>query len=240
MSADETARREVSTGTESVAGTRRPWWPIGLALLGLVLAVLAGANLVGRQFRPSASTEPAAPAPTGGQATGTDTVERVPTAAASGSSTSTSSAAAPGATATMPGLRANSSLEREIEAAYYRYLQVYSEAVLNLETNRLGEVLDGDALRSVAEEVNDRKARGRPLKVIEDDRLIAFGAVTETQASVIDEYTSRSVVVDATTGQPLPRTSPPTRIRQTYALRKVNAVWKIVDGTREVLGEANR
>lgn len=135
---------------------------------------------------------------------------------------------------------ATSPLEREIEDAYYRYLQVYSDAVLNLDTSRLSEVLDGEALRSVAEEVDDRKASGRPLKVIEDDRLIAFGPVTETQASLIDEYTSRSVVVDANTKQPLPRTSPPTRIRQTYVFRKLDGTWKIVDGTREILGEANR
>jgi hypothetical protein len=132
---------------------------------------------------------------------------------------------------------ATSPLEREIEDAFYRYLQVYGESVLKLDTSRLPEVLDGPALQSVIEEVSDRKARGRPLKVIEDDRLVGFGSVGETQASVLDEYTSRSVIVDANTNQPLPRTSPPTRVRQTYVFRKINGVWKIVDGTREVLGE---
>jgi hypothetical protein len=111
---------------------------------------------------------------------------------------------------------------------------------LSLDTSRLSEVLGGEALRSVTEEVNDRKANGRPLKVIEDDRLLAFGPVTETQASLIDEYTSRSVVVDMHTSQPLARKSPPTWIRQTYVFRKVDGTWRIVDGTREVLGEANR
>src|SRR5579885_3093833 len=107
MSPDESPSRR-DTGTEATSDPRRPWWPVGLALLGLVAVVLVGG--VG---------------------------------------------AAPTAAATLPGVRvATSPLEREIEDAYYRSLQVYSDALLNLDTSRLSEVLDGEALRSVAEEVD--------------------------------------------------------------------------------------
>ncbi len=237
MSPDESLSRR-DTGTEATSDPRRPWWPVGLALLGLVAVVLVGAVLLDRQLRPRVGVDPTPAVPAAAQ---TPSVLPSPTALTTASPTVSGVATVPTATATLPGVRvATSPLEREIEDAYYRYLQVYSDAVLNLDTSRLSEVLDGEALRSVAEEVDDRKASGRPLKVIEDDRLIAFGPVTETQASLIDEYTSRSVVVDANTKQPLPRTSPPTRIRQTYVFRKLDGTWKIVDGTREILGEANR
>lgn len=218
---------------ENVNEPRRPWWLVGLALLGLVVVLLVGAVLIGRQLRPSVGVEPAPQAPVAAQATNPAAVAPGPTAPAAAPTAVSGATSAPPA-----GVRiANSPLEREIEDAFHRYLQVYSEAVLNLDTTRLSQVLDGEALQAVTEEVNDRRARARPLKVIEDDRLVAFGPVTDTQATLLDEYTSRSVVVDATTGHDLPRTSPPARVRQTYVLRKIGDVWKIVDGTREVLGE---
>nr|MDA8218666.1 hypothetical protein [Dehalococcoidales bacterium] len=131
-------------------------------------------------------------------------------------------------------------LELEIEAAYEDYLRVYSEAVLNLDTSHLNEVLAGQALQLVTDEVNGLVAGGRPVKIIEDERMVALGGVTETSATVVDEYVSRSVYVDPSTKQPLPRTGPPMRVRQSYELRKVNGAWKIIDGTRETLGEVSR
>jgi hypothetical protein len=212
----------------------RPWWPVGLALLGLVGALLIGGVLVARQLRPPIGVEPAPQAAPVAQPTSAAPAVPAVTAVVGAAPTSASGATS----VSLPGVRvASSPLEAEVEDAYYRYLQVYADAVLNLDTSRLREVLDGGALQSVVAEVEDRKARGVPLKVIEDERLLAFGPVSDTQATLIDEYTSRSVLVDPSTKQPLPRTSPPTRVRQTYVFRKVDGVWKIVDGTREVIGE---
>ncbi len=234
MIPDESPSRR-DTGTEATSDPRRPWWPVGLALLGLVAVVLVGAVLLDRQLRPRVGVEPTPAVPAAAQ---TPSVLPSPTALTTASPTVGGVATVPTATATLPRVRvATSPLEREIEDAYYRSLQVYSDALLNLDTSHLSEVFDGEALRLVTEEVNDRRARGRPLKVIEDDRALAFGRVTDTSATLIDDYTSRSVIVDVSTKQPLPRTSPPTRIRQSYEFRKIDGVWKIVDGTREVLGE---
>jgi hypothetical protein len=226
MDSDE-AVTDASVRTHERPEQRRPYWAVGLALLGVVIAVLAAAVLLDQRLRPRVGIEPV---PTIAAA---PTTAAAPTARAIPTATSAPVAAPERSTANTP-------LEREIEGAYQRYVQIYSEAVLNLDTSRLGEVLDGDALQLVTAEVNDRKVAGRPLKVIEDDRLIAIGPVTDTSGSLIDEYTSRSVTVDMVTKQPLPRTSPPTRIRQVYTFRKAIGTWKIVDGTREVLGEANR
>jgi hypothetical protein len=108
-----------------------------------------------------------------------------------------------------PGIGvANTPTERAVVAAYEKYLQVYAEAALNLDTSRLSEVLDGQALQWVTDEINDRRARGRPLKVIEEDRLVGLSDVTETTGILFEEYTSRSAIVDVNTKQPLPRSSP--------------------------------
>lgn len=232
MSPDE-GRTEMSASA-STARERRPYWMIALALLGLVLAVLAGAFLLERRARPRVGIEPTADVTMVTQATAAPVEEHSPTAAAGIVPTTAAASAS-------PGLRtADPAAEREIEEAYRMYLRIYSDAVLNLDTSRLHEVLDGRALQLVTDEVNELKARGRPVKIIEDERTIAFARVTEAGATLVDEYTSRSVYVDPRTLQPLPRTGPPARIRQSYELQKVAGVWKIIDGTREALNGDTR
>ena len=218
----------------------RRYWLVGLGILALLAVVFLGAFLADRQFRPGVGIQPALTAvpegstqtPAGAYGSATSQPTATPTIVA---------VVAPSGTPSPGGMRvADSPLEMEIEAAYLKYLQVYSDAVANLDTSHLQEVLDGQALQWVTDEVNDLKAKGRPGKIIEDDRLTSIAFVTETSASVADEYTSRSVFVDPNTKQPLPRTGPPLRVRQSYDLRKINGVWKIVNGTREVLGEVRQ
>jgi hypothetical protein len=134
---------------------------------------------------------------------------------------------------------ATSPTEREIEATFERYLRIYSEAVLSLDTSRLDEVLAGEALQLVTDEIDDRRVRGRPLKVIEENRVVALADVTENRGFLLEEYTSRSVIVDASTQQPLPRSAPPLRVRQVYQLRRTDGVWRIVDWSRQDLGEVS-
>lgn len=239
MSPDETLG-ETQAGADVSTEPRRPYWAVGLVLLAAVLVVLAAAFLLDRQLRPRVGIEATATTPALAQASTPPTAAPSPTVPAAATPTAPA-AAAPTVVASPTGLPvASSPLEREIEAAYERYLRVYSDAVLNLDTSHLSEVLDGKALQLVTDEVNELKAKGRPVKIIEDDRAIALSRVTDTSATLVDEYTSRSVFADPNTKQPLPRTGPPTRIRQSYEFRKIDGVWKIVDGTREVLGEANR
>ncbi len=245
MGPDDTLNQE-TLRTNLGREHRRPYWLIGLALLGLVVILLAGAFLLDRQLRPRVGIESPPAVATAVRPTSVPvaivppTMPVTPVAATAQPapvSTATTAAGAP-ATQTPGGPRvATSPLEQEIEAAYQNYLRVYSEAVLNLDTNHLSEVLAGQALQLVTDEVNGLKARGRPVKIVEDDRVVALGRVTETSATVVDEYVSRSVYIDPGTMQPLPRTGPPTQVRQSYELRKFNGVWKIIDGSREALGE---
>lgn len=238
MKADE-KMNETKSDPGANPEPRRPFWVVGLPLLGLVVAILVGAFLLDRQFRPAVGIEPA---PTTGAATpalafgGTRPPTEQPIAPAG-----QVPAAAATPIETMAVVRiASSPLEREIEAAFQKYLQIYSQAVWELDASHLHEVLAGQALRWVTDEVNQLKAEGRPVKIVEEERKVALARVTETSATVVDDYVSRSVYVDPQTKQPLPRTKPPTRVRQSYELRKIDGIWKIVDGTREVLSEGSR
>jgi hypothetical protein len=187
-----------------------------VALLALLVVAFGAAVLLDRRFRPAVGTVP-------------DTAAPAQVTAGAGPSQGAGQAS---------GTRfARTPLEREVEEAFLRYLDVYSNAVINLDSSRLPEVLDGAALQWVQEEVNDLKERQRPAKVIEENRTLRFTDVTPTSATLEDEYVNRSVYVDPRTKEPLPRTSAPTRVRQTYQYRKISGVWKIVDGTRDELGE---
>lgn len=222
--------RQVPGRTEETEVTRRgetsaqrPFWVVGLPLLGLLLVILTGAFALNRQFQPRVGIEP------------------IPTAAATPRPTAqallvaTATISAPTVTVVSSQLPTQTPTQREVEAAYQKYLDVYAQAVADLDTSHLTDVLDGQALQWVTDEVNDLKAQGRPVKVIEDERLLLFGRTTDTSATLVDEYISRSVYVDPATKQPLSRSTPPTRVRQSYEFRKIGGVWKIVDGTRETL-----
>ena len=251
----EDALRDSPRETEAEGQGRPRYWLIGGVMLGLIAALIAGAFLLNERFRPRVGIEPApsvvvARATPGGPAAAVPLVVLPsatvpPTAAAAPTPTVTTGPTAgtvagavtsPSPARTTPG----ETPAQEVEQAYQKYLQIYSDAVWNLDTRLLGEVLDGQALTLVTDEVNQLKSSGRPVKVIEDDRQTVVVRASDTTATLVDEYTSRSVYANPKTRQLLPRDTPPVRVRQSYEFRKTVGVWKIVDGTREVLGEVGK
>lgn len=210
---------------ENVNEPRRPWWPVGLALLGLVVVLLVGAVLVARQLRPPVGVEPAPQAPTVAQATS-------PAVAAPAVATVVVAAptAVSGVTSdSLPGVRvANSPLEREIEDAYLRYWEVLKQAYLSLDTSRLSEVMAGAELSRQEQQIRDLRSKGRAAK-LEVDHRIAFANVAEERAVVYDEYLNRSVFLDAATKQELPTKEQPQTEKTSFEMRKINGSWKVID-----------
>lgn len=210
--------------SQSWAVTARNYLVVGAVLFVLVALLGIGAWALNDRLRPPTGLTPLATA-------------TVASAAATAPATASPTAPSVVATPTLPVAVATAPEAKEVEATFQKYLQVYSDAVYNLDTSRLPEVLDGKALQVVTQEVNDLKAKGWPAKVIEEDRGIAFSNISPDRVKLIDIYVSKSVYVDPKTKEPLPRTDPPLRVQQSYEFRKINGVWKIVDGTRKVLGE---
>jgi hypothetical protein len=236
---------------DTEAKTPPRFWLVGLVMLGLIVVVIGGAFLLNERFRPRVGIEPA-PSVAAPRATARVPAVAIPTVVspsaalaptatiAQTSPTVTAIAASTPFTGAIPTADPTQSeaLKKEVEQAFQRYLQVYSDAVWNLDASHLQDVLDGQALILVTDEVNQLKSSGRPVKIIEDDRQTAVVRAFNTTATLVDEYTSRSVYADPKTRLLLPRDNPPLRVRQSYEFRKMDGVWKIVDGTREELGEA--
>lgn len=118
-------------------------------------------------------------------------------------------------------------------AAFRRYLQVYADALLNLDPSHLHEVEAGKALQRDTQTVEQLKAKNQPVRDIEEDHRIGFARLTSTDAVLVDEYKSLSVYADPKTKQPLPRTGPPDQVRMAYEFQKVDGVWTLVDGVRQ-------
>ncbi len=230
MSPDESLSRR-DTGTEATSDPRRPWWPVGLALLGLVAVVLVGAVLLNRQFGPRVGVEPTPAVQTVAQGTAVPTPQSAPTAAAA-STTAPATATPPAATATVPAVRvATSPLEREIEAAYQKYWDVRAEALYTLDPSRLPEVMAGAELERERQQIEELKVQGRAAKIDVEHR-IAFVKVAETRAEIYDEYINKSYLVDAQTKQPIRTPGPGGIAKVSYQLQKIDGVWKVVDGTQ--------
>ncbi len=235
-------------GTPSSEVVRLPYVPVALALLALIIAVTAGALYLTRHARSDAATVveatvlPTASAP--------PTVVPIVAAAATPTALATATTvptltstvvpiATRGTTATASGMvtgvataATSTPLEKEIEQAYIKQWQVYRQAAMTGDTTHLSEVLDGDALKLITDEITSRKSQGRGAD-LRTTHTYFLRNVTADAAEVDDQYVDDSRWIDIKTGQTLPRQDPPQTFVGTFQLHKVNGVWKVVTVTRD-------
>jgi hypothetical protein len=187
---------------------RWPSWAIGLALFALVLFILAGAFYLNAQLKPKVGSEPVptAPVPT-----------PIPTRAGS-----PPAAAGAFATATV-----NPSAEKAVVvAAYLHYWDVYSDALLTLDSSHLADVADGDELKRAQGYVGQLKAGNQALK-IDVNHQYEVSSVTTDTATLEDQIVNRSYLIDSSTKRPLgsPESATPETISCRFQLE--NGVWKV-------------
>lgn len=214
-----------------------PYKLVGAALLGVVLVLLGAAFFLNSRLRPPTTLE-AVPSIAGTRATRvTPTV--VPTTAPLGvtvpgvSTPPLTTSTAVLTTQVPPGVRvASSPLEREIEDAYLHYWQVRSDALLNLDTSHLGDVMAGPELARDIKQVEDLKAQSKAARVVITQHSIAFLKVSPDQAEIYDEYVNQSYLVDPRSKRPFATPGPGGVAKVSYQLQKINGVWKVTDGTR--------
>ncbi|MCL5107382.1 MAG: hypothetical protein M1401_00615 [Chloroflexi bacterium] len=191
----------------------RRFWVIGLALLGVVVAIIVGAFVLGDSFRPK--------------------VDTVPVSTGAAASDKATPVAAPALATTKPSnlQTANSPLEREIEAAYLRYWEVRAEAFLNRDTSHLSEVMAEAELARTRQQIDDLKAQGRAARIVVEHR-IAFLEVGEAKARLYDEYLNRSYLVDPQSKQAVQTPGPGGIAKVSYELKKIDGAWRVIDGMR--------
>lgn len=115
----------------------------------------------------------------------------------------------------------------QVEQAYLGHWDVYADALLKLDASRLPEVLAGNALTTVTQQVEEQKRNNQPVRIrVEHDYRIVL--TNDTTASIEDNYINHSVRLDPNTMQPIEK-DPNQKVRKSYTLKKVNGSWKVTE-----------
>jgi hypothetical protein len=131
-----------------------------------------------------------------------------------------------------PAATASPSPQDEVITAYLHYWDVYADAVHNLDTSRLEEVMTGPRLERGLNEIQDLRDQGRAVDiVVENDPVVV--QIEGDRAVVHDEYENRSYFIDPTTKEPLSSPEGSQTIRDTVTLTRVDQTWKVLDTLRE-------
>ena len=128
----------------------------------------------------------------------------------------------------------------EIAAAYKKYFDARSEALLNLDPSLLADVAAGQSLTGLQQTIEDDRTQGRALQTnVEHEQVFVVGYQGD-RADVADQYRDSSIFVDPTTHAPLPGQNAPTspdvapEVSVVYHLQRIDGVWKVVSGERFV------
>ena len=201
----------------------RPYLMIGLALFGVIVLAVGAALLLDRHLRPRLGIKPA-----------TETIPRAtpPANTSSQEAGQPSAVMAPKAISGPADIQSlGSPLEREVATAYLHYWTVYAEAMETLDPSRLAEVAAGDILRLTTEDVEQSRRDGEAAR-IQIKHSFSVISIAPNQATVRDEYTNSSYAIDPQTKQPIGAPGQSERLTDTYTLRRIDGVWKVVAGVR--------
>jgi hypothetical protein len=208
---------------------RAPYWAIWLGLVGIVIVLIVAAFLLNRQFGARIGTQPGAvstASPSPSTQASASVASAVAAAAAVNTFSSTGASAVPSASAD------NSPLAQQVFAAYQRYWQVYSDALLNLDTSQVSQVATGDELDRIQQEVAGFHAKNHALRVVVDHHFFVFD-VTPNDAKVYDETRDRSYTVDPVTKQPPTGPDQADIEKDIYFLQAVDGTWKVTKSVRQ-------
>ncbi len=217
---------KTTAGLNPQSGHRRPFWVIGLILLGVVVVVLAGAFVMSHHFRSHVGIEPVARTPVRSSSTpGANTGVGTPATAQSTVSVTPTS---------VPTVRPTPTLSprQQVMQAYHHYWRDYRQALYTLTTSHLSRVVAGNELQRVEAEVAGFKKRGYAVRVrVTHHALIV--SITGDTATVYDEVLNRSYAVDPVTKQPGQGSSQADREKNMYSLQKFHGVWKVTKVLRQ-------
>jgi hypothetical protein len=197
-----------------------PTWVIGLGLLAVVLLILVGAFLLNDRLRPrvgldlattAATASPLKPQSTASVLTGSLAVDTA--------SNGTSATGAP--TFDTAGTR------QAVLQAYLHYWDVYSDALITLDSSHLADVMAGDELSRARQLIDQLHSESHALKT-DVAHHYEITSVSNDVATITDNFLNRSYDVDAVTKQPVGSPNPPTTESLLYRMETVDGVWKVV------------
>jgi hypothetical protein len=140
------------------------------------------------------------------------------------------SATATGPPAATPRPTVSPELAAEVSSAYQQYWQIRAEALYDLDSSRLQEVMAGEHLAAAEELIAQLRSEGRAIRTDVTHNYVVLEA-TQTRAEIADEYTDDSIYVDMTSRQSL--TGPVgALVKEQYQMDKIDGSWRVVNLVR--------
>lgn len=139
----------------------------------------------------------------------------------------TTSTSPPRPTTTTSTIYAAGTVEAEVEAAYLRSWEVYSEAVytLVLDEEALASAFAGGHLPIVRTEISDRM-RNRRAAFVDREHNISVEVITPDQAVVTDDVVNHQVLIDAVTKEPIEQ-DPNDVYTDLVVLERTGGIWRV-------------
>ena len=198
----------------------RPYWPIALALVVGVAALVTAGVMLSSRFRTPVGVQPA---PSIGIAA--SLVASSPAAAPAVSVGTNLQSQVQPSSSTSP----SPALAKEIEQAYLHYWDVRTQAYLNDDASHLSDVMAGAELSRAEKQIEDLTSHGRAGKLDVEHHMLVVSAAPD-KAVIYDEYLNKSVFLNAATKQEIATSAPPSTEKISYNLQKIDGAWKVVDG----------
>jgi hypothetical protein len=124
-------------------------------------------------------------------------------------------------------------VDEAVLGAYLRYWQTYGDALYNLDTTRLAEVMTGPRLDRALAEVQSLKQQGRAVKISVRNRPVVAKIDGDT-AVIVDRYENSSYFVNPSTKEATTQPRASETIQDSVTLTRVGNNWKVLDTMREV------
>lgn len=160
-----------------------------------------------------------------------NSADGVPPATGVAPSVSVTVAATP--RATVPTPTATQGPEQVVLTAYQRYWNAYGQALLDLNVTVVEGVAAEARLQQIREEIDTLRMRGLAARTSMTHHPVVI-EVAETTAIIFDQMINNSFYVDAQTKQPSQASGSGEQIQDTYYLRRIDGVWKVVNSTRVI------
>lgn len=115
----------------------------------------------------------------------------------------------------------------EVERAYLRFWEVWTEANLKLDPELMKQVATGEALRVLTEQIEEQRAKNQPVRISVEHHYDTLLTGPDT-ASVEDRYVNHSVRLNPATMQPI-EADAGIEIRASHSLRRTDRQWHVAE-----------
>lgn len=121
-------------------------------------------------------------------------------------------------------------LATELTNAFQRFWQVRAQAMLDLNTAPLTTVMDGPLLQREQAGLDQMRAQNQA-EQIDVQHHMQITHATDTEATIVDNYTSHTVPVDLASNE-LGTPSPVGTWHLAYHFQKLGGTWKVVEAVQ--------